>query len=456
MSSVLFTCAGTSDPVRGLRDGAMLHIMRHYRPEKIYLFLTQEIAEFEHKDQRFEKAVDYAKTHWDGNYSPELIVHNSDIRNAADLDTVNDPLQAFFKEAAQAADGEQLIINLSSGTPQMKIVLAQLSLNVQYKTLGVQVMNPEKHAGTTERTNDRSYAVEEELECNDDNQPDAPNRCVEPRMLAMHRSMQRQRLLSLLQKRDYRALQTMQDDLPPKLLQLVNHLAERNDLQLDKARKAARGLDIGFSLYPVKQGADDQYKRLSEYYLLLRNLQMTNRYSEFVVRLNPFLTHLVIRLLEVCSPVALSDYIDNPRGRAVLNAEKLERTMPDVARAVKAKANIAYLQSSDMSLFIAVPLLRAICEHTDAKQCVSDNLLDVLDACVRLNSSQRNLTAHQLYAVTAQDIINNCKDDKEKHYDAKQLITNFGHLLQFAYIDYCDTKLFTVYDRCGEYIEANL
>ena len=29
---VLFTCVGTSDPVREMRDGSMLHIMRHYRP----------------------------------------------------------------------------------------------------------------------------------------------------------------------------------------------------------------------------------------------------------------------------------------------------------------------------------------------------------------------------------------------------------------------------------------
>ena len=43
---VLFTCVGTSDPVREMRDGSMLHIMRHYRPEKVYIFLSKEIADF--------------------------------------------------------------------------------------------------------------------------------------------------------------------------------------------------------------------------------------------------------------------------------------------------------------------------------------------------------------------------------------------------------------------------
>lgn len=32
---ILFTCMGTSDPVRGYRDGPMLHILRWYRPERV-------------------------------------------------------------------------------------------------------------------------------------------------------------------------------------------------------------------------------------------------------------------------------------------------------------------------------------------------------------------------------------------------------------------------------------
>ena len=42
---ILFTCMGTSDPVRGYRDGPMLHILRWYRPEKVWVFLTEEAAE---------------------------------------------------------------------------------------------------------------------------------------------------------------------------------------------------------------------------------------------------------------------------------------------------------------------------------------------------------------------------------------------------------------------------
>lgn len=47
MPDILFTCAGTTDPVRGGHDGGILHVVRHYRPEKVYLFLSKEMVGYE-------------------------------------------------------------------------------------------------------------------------------------------------------------------------------------------------------------------------------------------------------------------------------------------------------------------------------------------------------------------------------------------------------------------------
>lgn len=38
---VLFSPIGNTDPWSNERDGAMLHIVRHYRPEKVILFLQK-------------------------------------------------------------------------------------------------------------------------------------------------------------------------------------------------------------------------------------------------------------------------------------------------------------------------------------------------------------------------------------------------------------------------------
>ena len=41
--TILFSCLGSTDPVRGEHDGPMLHIARHYRPDKILWYLTKEM-----------------------------------------------------------------------------------------------------------------------------------------------------------------------------------------------------------------------------------------------------------------------------------------------------------------------------------------------------------------------------------------------------------------------------
>ena len=41
--TILFSCLGSTDPVRGERDGAMLHIARHYKPDRILWYMTKEM-----------------------------------------------------------------------------------------------------------------------------------------------------------------------------------------------------------------------------------------------------------------------------------------------------------------------------------------------------------------------------------------------------------------------------
>ena len=51
-NTVLFSAIGATDPVRDNFDGPMLHIARHYRPKKVYLYFSEEMAEMEYKDNK--------------------------------------------------------------------------------------------------------------------------------------------------------------------------------------------------------------------------------------------------------------------------------------------------------------------------------------------------------------------------------------------------------------------
>lgn len=98
------------------------------------------------------------------------------IDDPSDMDAVGAPItEAVAALTAEFPDGE-VLLNLSSGTPQMKIALAFLAADLRRSMRGIQVKNFERASGTTERTNAPDYSVADELECNEDEAPG----CSEP------------------------------------------------------------------------------------------------------------------------------------------------------------------------------------------------------------------------------------------------------------------------------------
>ena len=88
---LLFTCMGTSDPVRGYHDGPMLHIIRHYRPEVICVFLSGEAAALDGCGARLDTVLSHIQNNW-GGYAPELRVVRTQIDDPSDMDAVGAPI----------------------------------------------------------------------------------------------------------------------------------------------------------------------------------------------------------------------------------------------------------------------------------------------------------------------------------------------------------------------------
>lgn len=186
MKRILFSCVGSTDPVRGLRDGSMLHIMRHYRPDKVVLYLSAEIREKDAKDHRFQRAFDDFEQRVP-DYRPEIVRIESDIRDVSDFDCFYDEFGKYIRELQTAEPDAEILLNLSSGSVQMKMTLALLSADLRFRTRGIQVKTPEKAASKAQRTTDKGYDLEAEIELNEDFETDAPNRCEEPRLFMVQR-----------------------------------------------------------------------------------------------------------------------------------------------------------------------------------------------------------------------------------------------------------------------------
>ena len=121
---------------------------------------------------RLDTVLSHVQNNW-GGYAPELRVVRTQIEDPSDMDAVGAPItEAVAALTEEFPDGE-VLLNLSSGTPQMKIALAFLAADLRRSMRGIQVKNFERASGTTERTNAPDYSVADELECNEDEAPDA-------------------------------------------------------------------------------------------------------------------------------------------------------------------------------------------------------------------------------------------------------------------------------------------
>lgn len=446
MEQILFSCVGTSDPVRSGHDGGWLHIMRQYRPKTVCIYLSPEIASLENADHRFAKTIQHVTANWEG-YSPDFRMIQGEVQDVSDLDALAQPLTEAVAALQQEFPEDEILLNLSSGTPQMQIILSQITLDLRYRTRGIQVKTSEHKAGTSRRTNDRHYAVEEELFFNEDEQPGAENRCVDPKMYYLQRQNRRQQILALLKQRNYAAIYAMKNSMPANLMQLVGHLAARDQLQTEDAKRLAEGLQLPFALYPKKKGAfPSNYDTVSEYFLMLKNLCHNKRYTDLVLRLNPFLVQLQGQILTHYLGFPIREILTEKKKNVwVLSPDALQRKAPAVKQKldeILQKEGRGSSQELSPSIYFYNRLLLAVSQ-------APKELTGFLLRCERLNQRLRNAAAHQLTSITAQQI-----------YSASEMgIGRLMEQLEMLLVQFypeCDSSLFSLYERCAAYIKEHL
>lgn len=447
MKQILFSCVGTTDPVRGEHDGPMLHIVRHYRPETVCLFLTKEIRELANTDDRFAKTEAWISRHWDG-YSPEFQYIDSGVVNAHDMDELDGPLYAVLDQLSSRYPEAEILINVTSGTPQMQMLLSQMAMDTRYRCRGIQVANYERKSGTSDRANRKDYDVELELECNEDELPEAENRCTEPSMYAIRREHQRQQITALLRQRDFDAAAEMESAIPQSLMPLVRHLAARKRLDFaDAKRKAADCRSLPFSLYPYKTGDREEYGRVSEYYLLMKNLAASGHYSEFLLHMEPMTLHLQMAMLNLllrprhisCSAFIQTDY----RGRLMLVPEALRASAPELYRHYEAEMLLKGWtpEEREVSTYACDMLL----SFYPSLPAVAGSLFSQYDSLKKL----RNRLAHELSSVTDEEIADGCGAGTARLCEEMEKVI-------LDCFTACDPAVFSVYEKSIAYIEEHL
>lgn len=274
--SVLFSPIGTADPLTQLGDGPMLHIVRHYRPEEVILFLSPAMTEHEKADQRYTKSI-YLLCAKTGQVKPEIRYIESETEDVHRFDQYIAEFEKAFKKIAKQQFDGQILVNVSSGTPAMGQALVALGAFSVFDFRLLQVTTPRE--GPNEK-NDREDPYDYDLDIlwtlNPDNErQDVACRIEEVPLQNFREKLLRDNIITLIRKYDYSAA-----------LQLTK----------ESARLASRALFIQrlVSRINLDTRREDQ---LAEYLSVMEVRLKQGNWADFCRSLTPALTRTMMSKL---------------------------------------------------------------------------------------------------------------------------------------------------------------
>lgn len=336
---VLISAVGDTDPFRNFHDGALIHIARKYRPEKVILIFSEHTAK---KQGNIEKALFSIAP----NYEPELIIHDSIISdNEVHIFDVmfqrfSDILQEYYTKE------DEFILNLSSATPQIKSALFVINRLNGINVKAVQVSSPE-HASNENIGHDNDENIDELIEVNEDNKVNFIDRTIEDNAEKFSQALLKKTARDFIEKFDYKAALDILDQLSdfPNLKSVREEI--HDVVECLKKQDVPQGLQH-------KKLKEKEQKILSAY-LTIELQRERGNVSESFIRIKN-LTEFILK-----------DYIENRYLGLIKNYRK--------------DKNKDYLSIFDYS-----KLLKTKREF---------ELLRTIDPIIKMNSS-RNMVAHSI------------------------------------------------------------
>lgn len=333
MARVLFSPIGDTDPIRNCYDGACLHIVRHYQPDKVILFLTKTMSDMERKNHCYSRAIKHVAP------ACQIEIIYTDIVAAHLYDSFINILPSEVHKINTGDD--EILLNLSSGTPQIKTMMAILS--VESNLRGIQVVSPNKASNSQTPHMTADDDVEAMLLNNFDDDPEAENRCQEPPLRTIRAFGERQRLLSLIDMYEYAGAYSLargSSNVSQEVKDILHHAVLRQKMLKTEARKVLSSID-GIKLFPnvsniKNKSQQEKIENLIEYLLNVVVTQHKGYIGELLVKSNSYLSELLQYHINNNSQLSLRECMNGEkisasklRSRYVELFERLDRDFAD-------------------------------------------------------------------------------------------------------------------------------
>lgn len=295
--SVLFSPIGTADPLTQLGDGPMLHIVRHYRPERVVLFLSPKMAEYQEQDQRYTKAIELLSERHGGDV-PTIELVKSSTTDVYKFDVYISEFEQKLNEIGKENGGDTILVNASSGTPAMEEALVALGAFGRLNLTLLQVLTPRKGPNKKEdRENPHKYELDFLWECNLDNEEGRSCRILEVKTPNFSDRLLLENIRFLTARYNYVAavrLAKQARTISPEARMMIEAAVDRLNLKGQKSAQVFARSDMAY----LSSAAG----LVAEYISILEIMLEQGRWADFMRALTPALTETMLRYLRPVLP----------------------------------------------------------------------------------------------------------------------------------------------------------
>ena len=391
---ILYTPVGDTDPIRGCYDGGMLHIVRHYNPDLAILVLSKDMEQKEAANHRFTKALKHVKVDLD-----IKLIHTG-LEDVHRIDTLQPFVDHFYEMLAEYPDAE-ILINLSSGTPQMKLIMSYLS--VEHDAVrGIQVDSPQRGSNRSEPAVNDDEDIDIVIENNFDDQDDSENRCHEPQMGYIKRNNIKQTLHTLISSYKYKEAissyhsykRTFENGVANDVLPVLEHAQLRLGLDYDGALQKSR--KVG-TVSLSSSFTDKKLRKLYEFLMLMEVRLKQDQIEDFVLKTTPFMYELMRYYFTKEFDVNWRQVEKKTSMGTLIDMVAFESQYPKLYTSWRNNRRPSQVQDIQLSLYHMLYML-------EEQDTVDGSLLKQLKEIRSIEQKIRNKIAHEVVVFTEQDI----------------------------------------------------